>query len=74
MEATRDGPHNLCEPRFDVHVNIFKIEIFGNPTGVKFLGNLVEAMDDLCGVLGLDNPLIRQHRDMSEACADILLP
>ena len=65
---------NLRQPRFHMHVDIFEIEIFWNATGFIFLGNLVQAVDDLRRIFRLDNALIRQHRDMSQARTNIVPP
>ena len=74
MQAPRHRPDNLGKTRLDMHVNVFEIEIFGYAVFFKFLRDLVQTIDDFLRIFCLDNPLIRQHRDMSQTRANIMLP
>jgi hypothetical protein len=55
-------------------MNIFEIEIFGHAVCFIFLGNLVQAVDDLRRVLRFDNVPFRQHGNMRQTGANIMSP
>jgi len=74
MQASRHRPDYLRQTRFHVHMNVFKIKVFGDTAGLKFLSDLVQAIGDLRRIRCLDNPLLRQHRDMGQARTNIMSP
>ena len=65
MEPSRDRPDQLGQPAFGGHVDIFKVPVFGNAARFIFTRNPVQPGSNRACILGRDDALCPQHRNMS---------
>ena len=61
MQALASFPDGLCQPRFDIHVNIFKRVIKGEITGFDAGCDFCEAPADCGLVFCADDPYMPEH-------------
>ena len=74
MEAARGGADRLGKARLGLHVNVFECEILGDAVRLILFGDLAQAGADRVRILARHDALLREHRDMRLAAADILPP
>jgi len=74
VQALAGLPNRFRQPRFDIHVNIFKRVIKGEITGFDARRDFSKAVPDCGLVFCADDPYMLQHGGMGQAALDILAP
>ena len=74
VKASRGRPDEFGQPRFDGHVNVFKVPVFRNSIRFVLGGDGLKPPVDGLRVFGGNDALSRQHGDMGTASADVFAP
>ncbi len=72
VQAARSRADQLREPRLGVHVDVFERAGEFEFAALDLAGDLRQAFGDLRRIFLGDDPLLREHGDMSERAANVL--
>ena len=74
VETAGDRADPVGEPRLGQHVDVFQRQVVRHAVCRVIGGDLVEPGGDRRGIVGRDDPLPAEHRDMRLRSGDVLAP
>ena len=74
VEASGGRADQLGQSRLGGHVDVFEVPVLGHAVALVFGGDRIEPGADRLRVLGSDDALRTEHRDMGLGGGDILAP